>query len=348
MTRTFLLTVTLGILLANPLGAQEPAAGLGEFLAQRIRLERGQLAALDRGEPVVKVLDTPDQREVALFGTVRIDVPRLEYARQLADSSALLRAPTRPHVGIFHDPATPADVAGVHLLPKEGEELRTCHPGDCKMKLPATDMRRLQTEINWSAPDVAAQLDAYARRRLVEYVTGYRSRGDSALVVYDDHGGVHTSDVLSGLLANSPYVYQEFPSLEGYLSGYPGAPLDGAREVIFWAVDSTADLRPILSVNHLVLYQPPENPHATVMATKQIYANHYFEGAFDLTVLLDREPGAPGPGMYLLVLRRFRVDHLPGGPIDVRGKLVSGLRSQLRAELSARKAVAEGKSGETR
>ncbi|HXI65886.1 MAG TPA: hypothetical protein VNH14_15405 [Gemmatimonadales bacterium] len=323
-----------------PLHAQGLPARLTTFLQQRIGVDQGQLAAIERGDAVVKVLETENKRDVAVFGIITVDVPRTFYVTRLQDFPNSLRARTRPHFGIFSTPASPADVADATVPAQDAHDVKKCKPGDCKIKMPAADMQRLQSEIDWSA-DPGTQLNAYLRRRLVEYVTDYRKRGDSALVVYDDVGGVHASDAFAALLAQSPYVYQDFPSLRQYLTDYPHAELDGAHEVLFWADDSTSGLQPILSVTHQVVFAPSELPDMTVMASKQIYANHYFEAVFDLTGIVDRTREDGKPGIYLVLLRRFRFDDLPGGILNIRGKVVGKLRDQLRADLQQQKAAAE-------
>lgn len=325
-----------------PLYAQGPPARLTTFLQQQIRVNRDQLAAIERGETVVKVLDTENERDVAVFGIITVDVPRAFYVTRLQDFPNSLRSPTRPHFGIFSTPASPADVADATVPAKDVDDVKQCTPGDCKIKMPAADMQRLHSEIDWSGPHPETQLTAYLRRRMVEYVTDYRRRGDSALVVYDDVGGVHASDAFAALLAQSPYVYQDFPSLRQYLTSYPHAELNGAHEVLFWADDSTSGLKPILSVTHEVVFEPPELPDMTVMASKQIWANHYFEGVFDLTGVVDRAREGGKPGIYLVLLRRFRFDDLPsGGLINIRGKVVGKLRDQLRVDLLNQKTASE-------
>jgi hypothetical protein len=201
------------------------------------------------------------------------------------------------------------------------------------VKLPATDMRRIREQIDWTAPDLHARVTAYGRRRMVEFVNDYRARGDSALPVYDDRGtmNMRASEAFAAQFAESPYVYQNVPSLEQYLTGYPRATLPAAAaEVVFWSQDVLPRLRPILSVTHLVVYTPPELPSTTLVAARQIYANHYFEAALDLTMAVDR-----GPGIYVLVLRRYRFDNLPGGILNIRGKAIGALRDQLLADLRA-------------
>ena len=178
---------------------------------------------------------------------------------------------------------------------KDVADARNCRPGDCDFKLPAVEIQRLRTVIDWSAPDPGPQADAYLRRRLVEYVTAYRARGDSAMVIYEDRTPVRASDAFGDLLAQSPWVYQYVPALHTYLTRYPRERLDGVVDAVYWSVDALPDLRPILSVNHVAVYAPPGAPFS-LAAVKQVYANHYFEAGFDLIALVDRVRPAGGPG----------------------------------------------------
>ncbi|HEV8381717.1 MAG TPA: hypothetical protein VGQ29_09030 [Gemmatimonadales bacterium] len=320
----------LTLLLSLQAAPQRPAQ-LTQFLQQSIGFDTEQLAAVERGEPVVKVLEAHDRRDVVVFGIITLPVAREQYVRALRDFPTSLRTPNRTQLGIFSDPATEADVAAVTIDNRDVREMKNCKPGDCVVKLPATDMRRIHDQTNWSAPDVQAQLSGYARRRLVEYVTDYRRRGDSAMAVYDDRGNlnVRSSEAFAAQLAESPYVYQTVPSLRNYLADYPRNALPpGAAEIVFWSEDVLPHLRPILSVTHLVVYTPPELPGMTLAAAKQIYANHYFEAAVDLTAVVDRNPGA-----YLVVLRRYRFDNLPGGILNIRGRAINALRDQLTLDL---------------
>ena len=306
---------------------------LTKFLQNSIKFDAQQMAAVERGEAVVKVLETRDRRDVALFGIITTPVAREPYVRALRDFTTSLRTPNRTQLGIFSNPAVEADVAAVTINARDVAEMKSCKPGDCVVKLPATDMRHIHDEMNWSASpaDLQAQLNIYARRRLVEYVTDYRRRGDSAMVIYDDRGNMNmrSSEAFAAQFAESPYIYQTVPTLQSYFAGYPrGALPPGAVEVLFWSEDVMPKLRPILSVTHLVVFTPPELPGMTLAASKQIYANHYFEAAVDLTAVVDRTPGS-----YLVVLRRFRFDNLPGGILNIRGRAIGALRDQLALDL---------------
>ena len=335
MTKSSVAAALMALLVAAPLPAQAPAQ-LVTFLRQSIGLDAAQLALIERGEGVVKVLETKDRRDVALFGIITADVARDAYVARVRDFRTSLAAPSRTHFGIFSDPANAADVAAVTISMRDVADMKDCRPGDCVVKLPATDMQRIHEQTNWSGDDVQAQLGAYARRRLVEYITDYRKRGDSAMAIYDDRGNmnVHASAAFAGMLAESPYVYQNVPSLGRYLAAYPRERLAGATEVLFWSEDAMPRLRPILSVTHQVVYTPPELPGVTIIAAKQLYANHYFEAALDVTCVVDRQLPDGRSGTYVLVLRRYRFDNMPsGGLINIRGRAIGALRDQLLTDL---------------
>ena len=337
MTKPCLVATLLGTIAAAPIQAQTPAP-LAHFLRQGIGLDSAQVALIERGDAVVKVLDTRDRRDIAIFGIIATDVPRDVYVGQVRDFKTSLRTPTRSRLGIFSDPAIAADVEAVTISPRDVGEMKNCRPGDCVVKLPAADMQRIRETMDWSASDLQAQLSAYARRRLVEYVTDYRRRGDSAMAIYDDRGNINvrSSEAFAGMLAESPYVYQNVPSIGRYFAAYPRDTLAGATEVLFWSEDVMPRLRPILSVTHQIVFTPPELPEVTLVAAKQLYANHYFEAAVDLTCVVDRQGGS-----YVLVLRRYRFDNMPsGGLINIRGRAVGALRDQLIADLRRQKGPA--------
>lgn len=304
------------------------SAQLTRFLEQSIGLNSAQLDSLERGAPIAKVLATSG-RDVALFGIVTVPRSRAAFTRAARRVPAALQTPKRV-LGLFSNPAVETDMAAFTVTSKDAEALEDCKPGHCALKLPAREMQRIREQTNWSAPDLEAQLSAYGRRRIAQYVNDYRARGDSVMVAYDDKGNLtrRSSEAFEAQLTQSPYIFGNVPSLYTYLTEYPRGSLPDATEAIYWAVDSLPKLRPILSVTHYLVYTPAELPTVTVVATKLIYANHYFEAALDLNAAVDR-----GSGIYYLVLRRLRFDNLPGTVLNIRGKVINGLREGLLSQL---------------
>jgi hypothetical protein len=329
------------VVAALPASAQQRTpATLVQFLRQGVELDDGQLARIEKGQPVVKVLDTKEKADVAVFGIVTVNVSRDAYVARIRDFRTSLRTPTRTAFGLFSDPPTASDVQGVVIDSQDVEDLKRCKAGDCKLKLPAAVMAEVHERVNGNGTDARVQTNTYARQRLLEYVTDYRSRGDEAMVVYDDRGNTRASEAFNGLLAQSPYIFQYVPTLQRYLASYPKEKLAGVTDVMFWSIDSMPSLRPILNVNHLSIYSPPELEGTTLLASKQIFANHYFEALFDLTTVIDR-PGT-APGIYLLVIRRFRFDRMPSiGMINLKGKVAGKLKDQMNADLENEKVTSE-------
>jgi hypothetical protein len=195
-------------------------------------------------------------------------------------------------------------------------------------------MKEFVEEVDWSSRDAKAQADERLRGGLLRLVTDYSSRGNAAMVTYDDVRGARSGDVFAVLLAQSTDLYEYAPGLQQYFADYPTELPDGARHFLYWSEDRLARLRPTLTVNHVVVYTPPMRPGgAAFIARKQIYANHYFEGAFELLAIVDASAAAGEPGAYVLTVRRFRFDNLPGGLLNIRGRVRKQLVDATRADL---------------
>ena len=330
------------LVLAPAAGAQARWATLDDFLTRGVRLTAQELTALERGETIARMLPTTDQQDIAVFGAVRIDVPRTFWVDRQRQLPSALRTPVRAHVQLFSDPAILADVEAFDVDGDDLKELRGCRPSDCKIKLPATDMAQLRS-VTGSGSDAKARVTAYARQRIVEYVNDYRARGNAAMVVYDDRGTVRASDALAAMLRDSSYVFGAVPALGKYLLDFPRATLPGATQVMFWSRDEMPHLRPVLRITHGTIYSPPDRTDLTVVSAKQIYADHYFEAGLEVLAAVDRTPAAPDArGITVVAVRRYRFDHLPsGGLLNIRGRVGNGLRENVSADLKRLKRDSE-------
>jgi hypothetical protein len=315
-------------------GAQGLPPPLSEFLQQTIALDRRDMGAVTGGQPVAKVLATSDEREIALFGIVRIGVPRSFYVRLAGAFPSSLRAPSRIALGLFSDPPAASDVAGLSLPREDAQGLAHCRAGSCKVKLSAQAIAHLRATVDFASPAADSVVTAYFRERVIEYITAYRARGDSALVVYDDQQSRSAAaQVFQAMLARSPY-----------LVNYPKDRPANLSEVMFWSEDDLPGLKPTVTLTHEVVYAPPELPGTTIIASKLLYAAHFLDGAFDLTAVVDQTGDqAAGPGgIYLVLVRRLHFDDLPsGGPLNVRGRVIGELLKRTRALLRDTKARSE-------
>ena len=84
-------------------------------------------------------------------------------------------------------------------------------------------------------------------------------------------------------------------------------------------------------------------PLRYVMATKQLYANHYFSATLELRTIVD-DPQAPGRGIYLLYTTKSRVSGLTGfiGTL-IRSIVRSRARSGMEQFLTLTRKAVEGR-----
>ena len=60
------------------------------------------------------------------------------------------------------------------------------------------------------------------------------------------------------------------------------------------------------------------------MASKQLYANHYFDGSLGLGVFVEGSQGPATSGSYMMYLNRSRADALQGWFLGIKRNLIGG------------------------
>jgi hypothetical protein len=102
-------------------------------------------------------------------------------------------------------------------------------------------------------------------------------------------------------------------------------------------------LKPTIRVNHAVIYRgTAEGRGFGVVATKQLYAAHYFHTALDVSVCVDDGVTVAPHGFYLLTLKGSEQEGLTGvkGSI-LRKAVVDKTRSSLESALASIKRAVE-------
>ena len=184
---------------------------------------------------------------------------------------------------------------------------RTCRVGDCAIKLSQPTLEQLRTEIDWSKPTASADAKAFMRRRAHEFVTGYLEGGNERLGVYrDSQRPTFVAAEFKSMIDRLPEFVEYLPNLQRYLLQYPSASLPGARSFLYWQ-EVVFGLKPTIRINHVVIRLSQEG---VAVATKMLYASHYFWTALDLRLLVP-DP-ARGPGFWFVTQGRSRSDGLTG------------------------------------
>jgi hypothetical protein len=316
-------------LLAAGVSAQEQPARL--FLRKTVGLSDAQVAAVEAGQVVTKQLPASDKPEIVAFGAVRLRGDRAAFVRQLRrDLGGAKRGGSILEIGRFSDPPSVADLASLTLDDGDFEAAQKCKPGDCAIKLARSAMERIRREIDWKAADARARATGLMRQMLVDFTAAYRHGGTAEMATYvDGDRPLEAPAEFRKLLAASPYLVEYVPALHRYVEEYPKGSLAGAEDVFYWAKDKFAP-KPTITVNHVTSWTSPENA-VSVIATKQIYASHYFQAGLDLLAVV------PAPeGFYLADLYRVRIDP-PTGMLSgvimgkIRGGIEQGVAERLRA-----------------
>ena len=283
-----------------------------------------EVAKFDEGEVIARVAPGENSREVAVLGAVRIRTPKentLSYFTQFLsfeDGAVTLQ------FGRFSQPPVVADVARLTLDDDDVKGLRNCQPGDCDLRIGAAAMREFGQTVNWTMPDAAAQVNRLARERITAYVADYLARGNDALTTYDDRQQpVKLADEWRGILANTPYFGHFAPALKEYLERFPRASLPGATSVVYWAKENYGLPKPVVHVTHMVTWRDPAKADRILVAQKQIYASHYYDGSLALSAVIDAPPAGGRPASYLLYFNRSRGDLLKGGFGGLRQRVAS-------------------------
>lgn len=315
---------------------------LASFLTEEAQATPDEREALLAGRPLVKLLEAEAAREVAVLGAVWVKAPRSRYVDQVKDIEQFERGGAFRITKRISDPPSPDDFQALTISDQDFQDLKNCKVGDCVLKLDADGVQALRAQVDWRKPTAKADATAILRRLTLEYVNGYREGGNARLGVHRDHE--HPTFVASefgSMIERLPRLASEMPELTRYLLEYPKAKLANSINFLYWQ-ETQFGLKPTVRISHLVI---EDRPDRTVVASKMLYASHYFWTALELRVLLP--DAARGPGFWLVTVNRSRSDGLSGftGRV-IRGRVRSEVEAGTRAALTATKAKLE--SNETR
>jgi hypothetical protein len=315
----------LAVLAPSVAPAQEPPPR--PFLRRVIQLNDAQLAAVDKGEVVTKMLPTTDKPEIAAFGIVKTAGTVDQLLALARDVKKFRQVPQIPEMGYFSSPAKIEDLKGLTHPPDDIAALKRCKPGSCDVKLGTKGLERI-SKIDWKAADAEKQAVAIFNQGIVDYVTAYQQGGTDAMGnVIDKKQEKSRAQEYRTLLANSPYLVDYVKEFNDYLAAWPKGKLAGADDVLYWAKD-TFGLKPVVSAYHATFYK---GPRGALIANKLVAATHFFNATLEVMAGV---PTPDGKGLYLLSLYRTRIDP-PTGMLGgvLMGKVRDGIETGMKENL---------------
>jgi hypothetical protein len=323
--------------------AQDSAAEFHELLREQSLFDAADFAALQQGKPVVKLLPAQDKREVAVSGLVNVKVPAEVFLQSYRESMFQKSNPAILEIGSFSDQPKLEDLKGLTIENRDIEDLKQCVVGRCQLKLSAQMIDRFRKEVDWESPDYSDRATQLFKVMLIDYVRDYLLRGGAALIHYNDKAKeVRLAEEQQALMAASSYTNEVVPDFLRHVKGFPDSRTLEAENHIVWSKIKFG-LKPVFAINHITIHKTEkESGPQVLIASKQIYANHYFDSSLGLTAFVS-VPGS-GAGSFLLYENRSRADGLQGlfGKMKrsiVEDRAVDGLKGILensKATLHAR------------
>ena len=128
-----------------------------------------------------------------MFGAVYINATPDTYIDFSTDFYRLRQIPGYLAIGRFSSPPQIADLDGFTFESEDIDALRKCKPGACQVQMPESSMRNIRTSINWSAPNVAGQVNQLLQRTAIQRLSAYQQDGNAVLGIYNDKE--HPTDV---------------------------------------------------------------------------------------------------------------------------------------------------------
>jgi hypothetical protein len=326
--------------------AQNPVAEFHKILREKAAFDETDFAALEQGQTVVKLFPMRDKREVAVCGVVSLQAPGEVFLQSFRERMAWKNNPAILEIGRFSSPPTLDDLQTLTIDNRDLEDLKDCVVGDCQLRLSAMMIERFHKEVNWEAPDYRIQATQLLKLMLLDYVNDYLARGDAALIEYNDKPKeVRLAEEQHTLMAAPSYVNDVLTEFPQHLKGFPSPELPIVENAFVWSKIKFG-LKPFNAINHIMIYKRElETGPQILIASKQIYANHYFDSSLALTAFVS-VPGA-SPGAYLFYENRSRADGLEGlfGKIKrriVENRAVDSLKAILdnsKVNLNARASI---------
>lgn len=319
----------LGVATALAASGQSPdvRAEIHGYL-QKSGMTAAQVKTLEEGRVIARA-QASNRNDIVVVAAVKIRAPKdrvLDYYGQMV---SFVDGDVTLAFGRFGNPPAPGDVKDLVFDGSDLDDLRACKPGKCDVRLSGAAIQALRASVDWSAADAGDRVNAFTRKAVIDYVTAYQSRGDAALITYDDRSKpLSLQEQWRGIIADSSHFHEYVPELKAYLEQYPRGSLPGARDVFYWSKEDFG-FKPMVSIVHGIVYQPQSKSDRAYVVQKQLYASHYYSGSLAIATLASWvENGAPWT--YLVYVNRSRG--------DVKGGF--GLRRNL-AEGQARKAAEE-------
>lgn len=233
-----------------------------------------QIAAVRRGERVVRAIPTARQEEVAFAGVTRLPITIASYLARLRAGTLYRSGENVLQIGRFSE------------TPK------------------LADLQNLRFENYDLQPDASPEAVQRNKLGLISCIAAYEKTGIGATGPLGEPARPAASpERFDALAKESGYLKERLPAAYEYLLRYPHVPSRGLDDFFLWT-KLTFGFRPLTRVAQVSIWQDRQE---AIVVTRQIYANRYFDAGFQVDHLV-----SDGAGVYLITLNYGRSDLLEG------------------------------------
>jgi hypothetical protein len=328
LTASLMSAVVMGTAATTRQATMLPAR-LDDYIANFVRPSASERRQILEGRPVARLLPADPSKEVSVFGIVWIQSSIARYLELARNIEELESGKGFNITRRISSPPRLADFDAMRVTPEDFADLRTCRVGDCQMKLGEETLQHLRSSIDWSRPNAHEQVNRLMRQAAFDYVTGYLEGGNERLATYRDGARpTFVADEFREMVAGMPLLTTFMPSLKDYLLGFPAVAMPDATSFLYWQ-ETDFGLKPTVRISHVTMRETSEG---AFVASKMLYATHYFWTGIELRLLVP-DP-ARGQGFWFVTINRSRSDGLRGfvGRF-VRGRAQNGAINGARALL---------------
>ena len=305
-----------------------PAGKLWQAFQSHVRPSEAELAAVDRGEAMAKMLSSGNEREITAFGMIQVAASGDVLVQHFRDITHFKKADQVLEIGKFSSSPSLQDLKSLTVDAEESAALKACDVGRCDLKLSRLMIQHARRESRvTNSSDLLRQI-------LFDYLQSYLLSGNNALAKYEDKSTPgDLAREFQDLLNTAPYLRDYAPEFVSYMQTFPRGKPPGVEEFVYWSKEKFG-LKPVISLTHVFIYRRPATDDVLILS-KQIYASHYFDASLGITGLVAASRTGERPRSYLLYLNRSRVDALGGflGGVAtslLKGQIQEGLTTNLK------------------
>jgi len=276
-------------------------------------------------------------------GAVRIQVPMAFFLKSFSGAPTITRGPEALVIHEFSRPPRLQDLQSLMLPKSDLSALLRCVPGHCALKVSAPMMEQAHDNTPPRTMATQGQEEQLFRDLIFQYVATYAEKGNAAMITYADKlPPVNSAEAFLQLLRQMGWLPTYALPLERCLDTYSGKPCPHIDSILSWSLVKFG-LKPVFTITNTLIDETvlAGNP-SVLIALKQIYADHYFDAALGLAVLVEGSADPAHPATWLVYEDRSQTDGLRGlfGAFE-KGIVQRKTSAALRKDLAALKADLE-------